>query len=170
MKKLLPIALVVVMALSLAACGGEKTPPPEDTGTPGTATPGPETVTITVYKSDETAENFLTDEAEIQELTAENVLDALITAGVVNKDVKVASFDSSDPANLKLDLSAEVQTQASSLGTSGEYMLIGSVVNTFLTAFDAQGMTITADGKTLETGHAIYDTVLGMHTAVSSEG
>ena len=48
-------------------------------------------------------------------------------------------------------------------GTAGEYLTMGSVVNTFLTAFDAETMTLTVNGKPLETGHDIYDYDLGFY-------
>ena len=36
-------------------------------------------------------------------------------------------------------------------------MLLGSVVNTFLAAFGADSILITADGKALQTGHNVYN-------------
>ena len=39
--------------------------------------------------------------------------------------------------------------------------MLGSLVNTFMDAFDADGVFLTIDGKALETGHNIYDQTLG---------
>ena len=43
------------------------------------------------------------------------------------------------------------------MGTAGEYLLLGSVVNTFLDNLDGESILITVDGETLESGHEIYD-------------
>ena len=47
--------------------------------------------------------------------------------------------------------------------TSGEYVILGSVVNTFLTAYDADAIIITVDGEVLETGHSVYDQPLTLY-------
>lgn len=110
---------------------------------------------IAVYSSDSQAERFVVNYASVDELTADNVMAALVNAGVVSDGVDVESFQCGK--TLKLDLDDDFQTQLSSLGTSGEYMLLGSVVNTFLAAFGADSILITADGKALQTGHNVYN-------------
>lgn len=118
---------------------------------------------IAVYGSDDNAEKFVLSYATVDELTPDNVLNALINNGTVDSKAEVLNFDGSDPANVKLDLNDVFQTQAASLGTSGEYMLLGSLVNTFLTAFGGEAMTITINGSPLETGHNVYDSPLEFH-------
>ena len=49
------------------------------------------------------------------------------------------------------------------MGTSGEYVVMGSVVNTYLTAFGLDRITITVEGNVPETGHSIYDQPLRMY-------
>jgi hypothetical protein len=110
---------------------------------------------IPVYSSDDQAEHFVINYVSVDELTADNVLAALVNAGVVAENVTVEDFKTSGSA-LTLDLSADFQKQLSALGTSGEYMLMGSVVNTFLAAFGGKTITITAAGKTITTGHNEY--------------
>ena len=46
------------------------------------------------------------------------------------------------------------------LGTTGEYFLVGGIVNTLLDAFDGTDVTLTVNGAALETGHDVYDTAL----------
>ena len=50
--------------------------------------------------------------------------------------------------------------QVRSLGTTGEYFLVGGIVNTLLDAFDGTDVTLTVNGAPLESGHNIYDYAL----------
>lgn len=59
--------------------------------------------------------------------------------------------------NSGLQAAIAFQNQRKSYGTSGENMLLGCVVNTFLDAYKAETVFITVDGGILESGHAIYD-------------
>ena len=61
---------------------------------------------------------------------------------------------------IRLDLGAEFGSMINAMGTSGEYMMMGALVNTFLDAYSASGLMLQVDGKTLETGHSIYDFTL----------
>ncbi len=61
---------------------------------------------------------------------------------------------------LHIDFSEAFQTQIFQMGTAGEYIMINSVVNTFLDAYDADKVRITVEGMVLESGHAIYDDYL----------
>ena len=56
-----------------------------------------------------------------------------------------------------IDLNSAFRDQLNSSGSTGEHMLMGCVVNTFLSAYEAQQLYITVAGETLETGHVIYD-------------
>ena len=62
---------------------------------------------------------------------------------------------------LTLDFNQAFADQLKTYGTSGERMMIGCVVNTFLRAYDAQTVYITIDGGILESGHVIYDFPIG---------
>ena len=46
-------------------------------------------------------------------------------------------------------------------------MLVGSVVNSFLSAYGAETVTLTCDGAVLETGHTIYDEPLSLMSILS---
>lgn len=123
---------------------------------------------IAVYSSDKQAEHFVINYVSVDELTADNILAALINAEVLKDTVKVENFDSGK--TLKLDLNSDFQTGLSKMGTSGEYMMLGSVVNTFLKAFGADSITITVNGKALGTGHAIYTEPLKLYADNVAKG
>ena len=47
------------------------------------------------------------------------------------------------------------------MGTSGELMVTGTVVNTLIDAFDVEYVSFTVDGEIFESGHVIYDFPMG---------
>lgn len=62
--------------------------------------------------------------------------------------------------HIRADLNDAFAAQVRSLGTSGEYFLVGGIVNTLLDAFDGTDVTLTVNGAPLESGHNIYDYAL----------
>ena len=59
--------------------------------------------------------------------------------------------------HITADVNEAFASTVNSLGTSGEYCYIGSLVNTLLDAFDGEDVTLTVQGSVLETGHQIYN-------------
>ena len=47
------------------------------------------------------------------------------------------------------------------MGTSGERMVIGSVVNTLIANYEVETVSITVEGDIWESGHVIYDSPMG---------
>ena len=57
-----------------------------------------------------------------------------------------------------MNFSASFRDLINTMGTRGEYIIIGSVVNTFLTAYpECETVFLKADGNILESGHNVYD-------------
>ena len=147
MKKL-PFILLLVLCLCLCACTNEK------------AVPADTAAEINVYYSDENCENLLSESVSIPELSPENIMAALLEKGAISQSVSVNSFLMDKTGVIRLDLGKEFGGMISAMGTSGEYMMMGALVNTFLEAYSASGLMLQVDGKTLETGHSIYDFTL----------
>lgn len=61
---------------------------------------------------------------------------------------------------LKLDLSSNFVEGLLNMGTAGEYLTMGAVVNSFLDTYQADGIEITAGGNVIETGHTSFEGVL----------
>lgn len=146
MKKFFTVFFILVMSFSLCSCinQGHK-------------------VNLTVYYSDDNAQRFLTRVVEIKALNEDVIVKELINAGVLKDPAKANSMSQithEGKSAILLDMNADFQKQVSAMGTSGEYMMVGSVVNTFLSAYQAEEILITVDGKTMETGHEIYDRYL----------
>lgn len=171
MKKALALIVLLALLLCLPACGrravtatpeapGPVVSPPVETA-PATAEPAPENaVTVALYIPNDNADGFDVTEVSVPELTAQALMDALVAADVFSQGVAVNSFTLSGTV-IALDMNAAFGQALQGTGTAGEYMLIGSLVDTFLDAFDAEGIDLTVDGGTLETGHSIYDQRLG---------
>lgn len=121
--------------------------------------PATEAKTVTIYSSNDNADGFVTEEVEASEVTVGWLLGQLVDKGVVSGDVQAISCAETQVDGVKvldLDLNQAFGNALGSMGTAGEYMTLGSVVNTFLDAFDCEKIQITVEGNTLETGHTEY--------------
>ena len=166
MKKLLSILLCCVL---LSGCVVIEQPPdtaPADTAkqtdasesTEAQTDPTEELVAFTVYTPDENLIGFIANEVTA---SRESALEALIAAGVLNEGITVNSFEL-DGKLLKLDLNSAFADLINQQGTTGERMVMGSLVNTYLSAFQAETVLITVEGQILESGHVIYDFPMGL--------
>ena len=127
---------------------------------------------VTLYLPNDTADGFDTVE-ETVEASPQGIVDALIAHGVLPEGVTVDAFETVGDGvetqegdvvsyevgelSITLDLSEEFLSAVTGTGTAGETMVMGSLVNTMLTAYNAQTLTLTCGGEVVETGHAVYD-------------
>ncbi len=163
MRYILSVFLCVVLLSSCAVQADKK--PPETTTNPEIAeeistVPESETVAkgypITLYVPNEDVTGFLQIRAEVPEMDVFEIFSALTEAGVLKEDAKANSLEIQG-TKLILDVNEVFTAQINSCGTSGEYYMMGSVVNTLLTAYQADTLFLTVNGEILETGHNIYD-------------
>lgn len=132
---------------------------PVPTETPDTVPepePEPESVTVTLYYGDENAEHLLSREVEVEELDSQTLVDLLYDQGVFSHPVTVNHCEVEDKL-IRLDLDEHFETMLQSTGTAGEFIIMGSLVNTFLDAYEGEQVELTVNGEILETGHTIYD-------------
>ena len=171
MKKLV---FLMIFCLLLAGCAPSR---PVEQAAPTTAaqketTSAPAQMRITLYLPNDNADGFVTREVTLpreapgditeqliqMDALAEDILEQLVQAGALPEGVRVLSMD-----NGVLDLNSAFLSFLNTMGTSGEYVVMGSVVNTYLTAFGLDRITITVEGNVPETGHSIYDEPLRMY-------
>lgn len=178
MKKALILSTILCMLLCAAGCGSAKTEPVTATESPAAApaatpapTPAPtvepvaETQTpqlqVSLYVPNENADGFDLLDTYIPELNKDELMSALIAAGVFPEGVAVNSCELTQDASgtpvMALDMNAAFAQLMNGTGTTGEYLYMGSLVNSFLNAFGASRLSLTVDGGVLETGHSIYD-------------
>lgn len=114
---------------------------------------------IAIYTSNDDATAFVSESLKIDELTPENIVNALIEKSVLPSDIQVLKCDKQTidgVESLDVDFNEAFGAYVCSMGTTGEYYTIGSVVNTFLDAYGCEKIKITVEGNTLESGHAEY--------------
>lgn len=189
MKKILSLLFCLALGFSLCACG-EQTPPPttpvpdqvaapvlpvpEDSPEPvpevsaepsaapeaseePSAAPG---ISVTLYKGDDNAENVFPVECEIAEQSPQAIVDKLFELGVFGSAVTANSFTVDNSNVIHLDMGQDFAAQIFSSGTAGEHIMVGSLVNSFISVFEADAVLITVDGNPFESGHAVYDYAL----------
>lgn len=116
-------------------------------------------VEIKVYVSNDDATEFVSESVNIDELTPENIVNALVQKSALSSDIQVLKCEEQTVDGVKslnVDFNEAFGTYVGSMGTTGEYYTIGSVVNTFLDAYGCEQIKITVEGNTLESGHAEY--------------
>ena len=121
------------------------------------AAPG---ISVTLYKGDDNAEFVVPVECEIAEQSPQAIVDKLVELGVFGSAVTANSFTVDNSNVIHLDMGQDFATQIFSSGTAGEHIMVGSLVNSFISVFEADAVLITVDGKPFESGHAVYDYAL----------
>lgn len=116
----------------------------------------PETFELTVYYPDDNLDSFEEKTVDVTAIDGQTIVDQLILVGVIPVHTKVNKIENTTK-QLRVDFSSNFADIVNNVGSSGEILKIGSVVNTFLKAYNAKEMVITVDGKVLESGHNIYD-------------
>ena len=187
MKKILCALLVCVILVSMVACNKaptkqepicnsnetnqptvttpiekDKTEPSEETTSVPVEDPTesiPQLLSYDIYVPNENANGFVVETISTEEISEETVLVELKKYNVLTEDVSINSFHVENNL-ITIDFNQAFADIVCSMGISGEIMVLGSVVNTFLDAFQAESVYFTVDGQILESGHAIYDFAL----------
>lgn len=177
-KRVILLGMLVLMSVVCAGCGSQTLAEYQQQNNPVQNEEQEEmkdveevqkeqAVTVNVYFSNSDATGFEISKEELQSLTPQALVNELARVNVVAIDTEVLEFSQAEKS-LSLDLSAEFSKYLNMMGTTGEYIVVGSLVNTFLDAYEAEEITITVKGKTLETSHAIYDKPLTKYVSESS--
>ena len=118
---------------------------------------------LTLYLPNENADGWNVTKNQIEQVTPDIIIGQLVGAGAIPDSVTVVSFGEDQGENgliLKLDLSSNFAEGLPNMGTAGEYLTMGAVVNSFLDTYQADGIEITAGGTVIETGHTSFEGVL----------
>ena len=164
---------LLLCALLLCGCTPEAQPtepvtepPTEATSEPEVQTvteppTQPEVLTVTIYHGNANADGFEITEFAVEAIDMNVLVEKLIEVGALNEDVAIVSLQFKD-GGIVLNFNDAFADQLNTMGTSGERMMVGSVVNTFLTAFDkVDKVSILVGGEIVESGHVVYDEPMG---------
>ena len=88
------------------------------------------------------------------------ILDAWIELHVLTNDVQILSMVREE-SHITIDFNHAFKDLVCTMGTSGERMIIGSVVNTLIANYEVETVSITVEGDIWESGHVIYDSPMG---------
>lgn len=137
----------------------DQSEPDSDKKTEDTDSNEDKSVEIQLYVSNDDATEFVSESVKIDELTPENIVNALVQKSVLPSDIQVLKCEEQivdGVKSLDVDFNEAFGAYVCSMGTTGEYYTIGSVVNTFSDAYGCEQIKITVEGNTLESGHAEY--------------
>lgn len=115
---------------------------------------------VTVYYGNSGSLDLKQEVTAVEELTPESLIDSLAKHNIVSLDTKVNSFEvveNTEGKVLKLDLSKGFREYLKTMTENSEKVILASVTNTFLKAYEAETIQITVDGRPLETTHESYE-------------
>lgn len=117
-------------------------------------------VEVTIYYGNGASEELNTEVSSMEQVTAENLIEALVRHNIVSLGTKVNSFEEKEEdgvRTLHLDLSKTFLEYLRTMTKEGENIIMSSMAATFLNAYQAEKMVITVDGAVLETEYAVYE-------------
>lgn len=121
-------------------------------------------IETTIYYGNGASDKLDTEISTMEELTADNLLNALAGHNIVSIGTKVNSCEEVEENGIKflyLDLDKTFREYLKTMSDESEKVIIASLTATFLEAYDAERIVITVDGKVLETNHKTYDEPFG---------
>lgn len=136
----------------------EETEDREDHGT-GRQERLPEENEAVIYYGNAGSYDLNQEIVQLEEKSAEKLLDALAKHNIVSLDTKVLSFEEEEEDGermLRLDLSKAAGEYLKTMSREAECIILASVTNTFLENYEADGVYLTVNGKPLMTKNAQY--------------
>ena len=116
-------------------------------------------VLVSVSSINESDGTVVATEEECETVNEQVIWDLLKEAGVLQGESEILSLKQENE-KLFIDVNNAFGEQLRSLGTAGEVELLGCVVNTYLDAYQCDGIKITEEGEVLYSGHAEYSDYL----------
>ena len=172
MKRIRILAVILLMMMIFSGCGSreasspdpgnktetgssavnedeadnEATEPSEDSGRETDARD------VEIYYIDDATGEMVTETAEIKD--EDDIWSQLQKKGVLTEECRMLSFDlNEEERTIDLDFNSALGDRVRSFGTTGETEIIGCLINTYLDAYECEGIRLTEEGQVFETGH-----------------
>lgn len=177
MKKKQGFLFILILCICVSGCGRKETGSelltetreavkPVEEPVPPAAEQTVEGTALHIYSGDEEAEHIVQRTVYVEEVTEETVMAELAAALNMDETVSLKSLTfgmhGGDRVAM-LDMNQAFADYLGRLGTAGESIVIGSLVNTFLDCYQCDLLMITAEGKVLKTSHEVYEEYLEMY-------
>lgn len=167
-KKWLP--MIGITILLCAACGKEQIPAVNQESTEEvqeslqqTTEESAEPVQVRIYFSRIGEMGLESAEETLNGLRPENIISHLSLHNITSIDTKVNSFSEEKENGKKilyLDLTKAYGEYVNTMNKQSEELILAALSKTFLEAYDADGLMLTVEGKSLTTAHQTYDAPL----------
>ena len=113
-------------------------------------------VPVVLFLPNDNVDSFVT-KTVMTDGTAQDIVALLVSEAALPPDAALLQFEIISDIGATADMNDAYRQAVANTGTAGEYIGLGCVVNTLLTFYMLEEITITIEGQTLETGHNIYD-------------
>lgn len=117
-------------------------------------------IKVTIYYGNAASDKLNSETADMEELTAENLINALVLHNIVSLGTKINSFEEetvNKGKTLHLDLDKSFREYLKTMSSESEKIILACVTATFLEAYDAESIKITIDGDVLKTNYEVYE-------------
>lgn len=117
----------------------------------------PEEILYVCYSED--VMTFKTEEVTVTKITPEGILVQLCQRKVMDENVEVLDFSEKEidgKREIQLDLSSNFADYMQTMGSAGEYYVLGGLCNSFLQTYECEQIKLTVEGEALSTGHNDY--------------
>lgn len=182
MKRWTGYILLISLCVCMTSCGKKETGSELLTETKEAVTPVEETVepavektvegmAFHIYYGDEQAENIVQDTIYAEEVDEHTLMQELVAALEMDSSagLKSVSFGMHNGDRVVIvDVNQAFADYVSRMGAAGEYIVIGSLTNTFLDCYQCDAMLLTVEGKVMETSHNVYEEYLEWYPYVES--
>ena len=169
-RKRMIVTLLIVACLMMCACTANISAPQSEEhvensdGAVGQNDAGSEAVqnvpvTVTLYHANTMLTGFVEEEVTLANLDSDHILAYLAGHNIVSTDTRTAGFDirvEDGEVTLYLDLNRQFKDYIKLMSEDSEFYVMGALANSYLSAYVADRIVVTVDGKTLETKYNTY--------------
>lgn len=126
-------------------------------------------VPLTIFFGNDTAEFLISKTVTVPEINAGEIIGQLQEAQVLGGDTTLLRMEIGSDGCMNLDFNSAFGQQLGMYGSAGEYLMVGSTVNTFLTAFpECDRAQILIEGEPCSYGQMDYSQPFKQFTNVET--